>query len=163
MARPNLKVVQPEPAEPTLNDLIDQLEAARIKRRPLDEAAKKAKMEYDLIEEQIKEILLRDNLEGSKTKLASVSLSRNVVGTIKNWDQLNAFVKKTGYFHLFNRSVGAPAFRELYEQEMAKVKPGKTEEITEQRRKEAEEKFVAMTGLAPFLKITVNHSSIKAA
>ena len=148
--------------EPTLGELIDQLDKLREDYRAIDEKAKVVKAKYDDLEAVIMEKLLTEKMDKATGKRATVSLKRSLVGSIKDWDTLTSYVKKTGYFHLFNRSVGAPAFRELYEQHMKSVKPGKTEEITEQRRKQAEEKFVQLTGVAPFMKIAMNHSSLKA-
>lgn len=147
----------------TIGQLIDQLERIRIKYRAQSEIANRLKAEYDDLEQIIEARLFEEGMDKATGKTATVSIKRSIVGTIKDWDALTAFVKKTGYFHLFNHSVGAPAFRELYEQEMAKVKPGKTEEITAERRQAAEQKFTAHTGLAPFTKIGLNHSSIKQA
>lgn len=148
--------------EPTLGELIDQLDKLREDYRAIEEKAKVVKAKYDDLEAVIMEKLLTEKMDKATGKRATVSLKRSLVGSIKDWDALTAYVKKTGHFHLFNRSVGAPAFRELYEQHMKSVKPGKTEEITAERRKVAEEKFVQLTGVAPFMKIAMNHSSLKA-
>ena len=147
--------------EPTLGELIDRLDKLREEYRIIDETAKAIKVKYDELEQVILGKLLSEKMDKATGKRATVSIKRSLVGNIKNRETLNAYVKKTGYFHLFNNAVGAPAFRELYEHEMAKVKPGKTDEITEQRRKQAEERFIQLTGLAPFTKIAMNHSSIK--
>ena len=147
--------------EPTLGELIDRLDKLREDYRAVDEKAKVVKAQYDALEEVIQAKLLEGGMDKATGKRATVSLKRSLVGSIKDWETLTAYVKKTGYFHLFNRSVGAPAFRELYEQHMKTVKPGKTEEVTLERRKVAEEKFVQLTGIAPFTKIALNHSTLK--
>lgn len=147
--------------EPTLGELIDQLDQLREEYRAVDEKAKTIKAKYDTLEEVIQAKLIEGKMDKATGKRATVSLKRSLVGSIKDWETLTAYVKKTGYFHLFNRSVGAPAFRELYEQHMKAVKPGKTEEVTLERRKVAEEKFVQLTGVAPFMKVALNHSSLK--
>lgn len=147
--------------EPTIGEMIDQLDKHREEYRLIEEKAKAIKAKYDELEDVIQAKLLEEKMDKASGKRATVSLKRSLVGSIKDWDALTGYVKKTGHFHLFNRSVGAPAFRELYEQHMKTVKPGKTDEITEQRRKQAEEKFVQLTGVAPFTKISLNHSTLK--
>ena len=147
--------------EPTIGEMIDQLDKHREEYRLIEEKAKAVKVKYDELEDVIQAKLIEEKMDKASGKRATVSLKRSLVGSIKDWDALTGYVKKTGYFHLFNRSVGAPAFRELYEQHMKSVKPGKTDEVTEQRRKQAEEKFVQLTGVAPFTKISLNHSTLK--
>lgn len=149
--------------EPTLGELIDKLDKLREDYRAIDEKAKAVKAQYDELEEVIQAKLIEGGMDKATGKRATVSLKRSLVGSIKDWETLTTYVKKTGYFHLFNRSVGAPAFRELYERHMNSIKPGKTEEITLERRKVAEEKFVQLTGVAPFMKIALNHSTLKSA
>ena len=147
--------------EPTIGEMIDQLDKHREEYRLIEEKAKAVKAKYNKLEDVIQAKLIEEKMDKASGKRATVSLKRSLVGSIKDWDALTDYVKKTGHFHLFNRSVGAPAFRELYEQHMKSVKPGKTDEITEQRRKQAEEKFVQLTGVAPFTKISLNHSTLK--
>ena len=148
--------------QPTLGELIDQLDKLREQYRLIEEKAKPVKAEYDALEKEILEKLLAEQMDKGTGKRATVSVKRSIVGSIKDWDALTTFVQKTGNFQLFNRSVGAPAFRELYDREMEKLKPGKTPEITAQRIKVIEEKFTKLTGVAPFMKVSLNHSSIKA-
>lgn len=149
-------------ADKPIGELIDELDKLRDKVRDILEKAKPFEEQYDLLEKEILSRLLADKNDQARGKLASVTVGRSIVGTIKDWEKLQAFVKKTGYFHLFNRSVGAASFRELYQLEMSKVKPGKTDAITEQRRKDAEQKFVDLTGLAPFEKLSLKHNKLKA-
>lgn len=147
--------------EPELGELIDQLDMLREKYRALEEKVKPVKAEYDELEAKILSKLLESKIEGSRGKRASVNIGRSIVGSIVDWETLTAYVKKTGYYHLFNRSVGSASFRELYEQTMTKVVPGKTDEITAKRRQEAEDKFIKLTGLKPFEKISLKHNTLK--
>ena len=97
----------------TLGQLIDRLDDTREKKRKLNEEIKKLDAQYGELEEQIKERLAAEGMDKATGKKATVSLSEEVVANVKDWDALCAYVKKTGYFHLFQRRVSNPAFREL--------------------------------------------------
>lgn len=95
---------------------IDALWALREKKRALDEQVK-------VIEDQISDasnaLLERMDAEGTDKvtgKMATVSISDVMVGNCTDWDMLNAFVKKTGNFQLYQRRLSDPAVRELFEQ-----------------------------------------------
>ena len=147
--------------EPTLGELIDRLDKLRKEYRAIEEKAKPIKEQYSELETAIQKRLLEEGTEKATGRLATVSLKRSLVASVKDWDLLTAYVKKTGNFQLFSRSIPATSFRELYERELAKVKPGKTPEITAARVKEVEVKFTQTTGLTPFMKISLNHDSLK--
>lgn len=120
--------------------LVDQLDAAREKKRRAAEALKALEAEYSALEEQVKERLLAEGMLKATGTKATVSIKETVVANIIDWDALCGYIKKTGHFHLLQRRVSDPAFREL----AAMSKKG-------------------VPGLAPFTKIALNHASLKAA
>jgi hypothetical protein len=140
-----------------LGELIDKLDALREKYRDAEAKAKTIKTAYDELAEEIKSRLGQENMDKATGKRATVSLKNSIVATITDWDVLTRFIKKKGYYHLFNRSVNTAAFRELYEMEVL----SKTEPLNEDKYEKLEEKFTQATGLRPFTKITLNHSSLK--
>ena len=100
----------------SIGPAIDQLNALREKKRKLEAQVSEVEAEYKDLEELLMEKL---ESEGSRTgagKTASVSISHSVVGNVTDWDKFNAYVKKTGFFHLFQRRVSDTAVRELFEQ-----------------------------------------------
>lgn len=125
-----------------LGTLIDKLEAVREKRRKLAEQDAKLKAEYDELDEEIKMRLAAEGMDKATGKKATVSISDVVVANVKDWDAFHAFIKKTGYFHLLQRRVSDPAFRELLEQKG--------------------EKAMAKFGVEPFVKKNLNLRSVKA-
>lgn len=120
---------------PTLGSMIDKLEAIRERKRQLAEQMKALEAEFDDMEAQVIQRLQLEETDKASGKKATVSISEEVVPTITDFDALCKYVKKTGYFHLFQRRISAPAFREL-----AEKKP--------------------VPGLEPFTKIKLNLRSI---
>lgn len=100
---------------PSLGSLIDKLDVLREKRRALSEQDKKLETEFKEVEEVVKQRLAAEGMDKATGKKATVSLSKVVVANIVDFDALCAFVKKTGHFHLFQRRISDPAFRELAE------------------------------------------------
>lgn len=100
---------------PSLGSLIDKLDVLREKRRALSEQDKKLETEFKEVEEVVKQRLAAEGMDKATGKKATVSLSKVVVANIVDFEALCAFVKKTGHFHLFQRRISDPAFRELAE------------------------------------------------
>jgi RecJ-like exonuclease len=148
-----------KPKPDSLGQLIDRLDGLREKYRKAETEAKTIKTAYDELAEEIQNRLHAENMDKATGKRATVSLKKSIVATITDWDALTRFIKKKGYYHLFNRSVNTAAFRELYDMEVL----SKTEPLNPAKYEKLEEKFAQATGLRPFTKITLNHSSLKTA
>jgi hypothetical protein len=102
-----------KPKDIPLGALIDSLNDVREKRRALAAEDKKLVAEFESLEEQIKARLSAEGMDKATGKKASVSLSHTTVATVKDWDAVCQFVKKTGHFQLFQRRISDPAFREI--------------------------------------------------
>lgn len=102
--------------QPSLGAQIDTLHAIREKKRSLESQLAELDAEYKQIEEETLELLSKQSLDKASGKLATVSVSSSTVANVEDWDQFNAYVRKTGYFHLFQRRVTDAAYRELLEQ-----------------------------------------------
>lgn len=98
-----------------LGTLIDSLNEIRESRRDLAARDKELETTYKEIEEQIKVRLEAEGMDKATGKKATASIGHVTVATIKDWDALCKYVKKTGYFHLFQRRISDPAFREILE------------------------------------------------
>lgn len=113
VAATKLKAVPTKPR--TLGALIDALDDAREVKRALAVQTKEAEAVYnDLAAEIIAKMDAEDTRKGEGKK-AGASITEVVVAEIEDFDALTAYVKKTGYFHLFQRRISDPAFRELQE------------------------------------------------
>ena len=100
----------------SIGPAIDQLNALREKKRKLESEVSEIEAEYKDLEELLMQKL---ESEGSRTgagKTATASISHSVVGNVTDWEKFNAYVKKTGFFHLFQRRLSDTAVRELFEQ-----------------------------------------------
>jgi hypothetical protein len=121
MARPTTAVattaaviaaLSPVPIGPTIDKLYD----LRERKRELESKVKEIEEEYADLEERLMEKLESEGSDKGAGKQASASITRNVVGNVTDWEKFNAYVKKTGFFHLFHRRVSDAAVRELFEQ-----------------------------------------------
>jgi len=105
----DMKVVK----QPTLGSQIDKLNDLREKKRKINEQLKLVEEEYSALENTLKERLAEEGMDKGTGKKATISLSQVVVANIVDFDELCKYVKRTGYFHLFQRRISDPAFREL--------------------------------------------------
>lgn len=107
---------------PTIGALIDQAWELREKKRALDAQIKIIETEAAALESTVMERLQEEGLDSAKGTRASISLSTSTVANVEDWDALFAFIKKGNHFHLLQRRVSDPAFREFLEQ--GRVVPG---------------------------------------
>ena len=144
-----------ECAPKTIGVLIDDLSAIREKRRVLAIQNKVLEDQYKALEATIKEQLTENGMSLASGTRASASLSYPVVDEVTDWEAVYAFIKKTGYWHLLGRSVSAPAFRELYELEVAK--------LSKKRgfKPEALDPATVLPGMKPFTKVNLNLTALK--
>lgn len=99
----------------TIGELIDQLHDIRESKRALDAQVKTVEAKYAEVETQLMDLLEAQDTDRGSGKKASVSVTSSVVAQVEDWDALYKYVKRTGYFHLFQRRVSDPACRELFE------------------------------------------------
>lgn len=106
-----------------LGSLIDKLNEVREERRQIALRDKELSAEYSGLEELVRTRLAAEGVDKASGKKASVSITRSTVATIKDWDALCKWVKRTGHFQLFQRRISDPAFRELLDLKKAVI-PG---------------------------------------
>lgn len=112
-------VVPPAPPAATdasIGDIIDSLHSLREKKRGLEAEIKKIEDQYHEAEEQLMARFDSEGVTQSRGKAASCSITVSVSGNVTDWDAFNAFVKKKGYFHLYQKRLSDPALREIWEQ-----------------------------------------------
>lgn len=124
-----------------LGKLIDQLNDAREAKRKHAEIEKVLNAAYSEIEQSIMARLAAEGMDKATGKKATASISNVTVANVEDWDKFHAFVKKTGYFHLLQRRVSDPGFRELLEQKGAAA--------------------MAKVGVVPFVKQNLNLTTLK--
>lgn len=103
----------------SIGENIDKLHDLRERKRALEAEIKVIDGEYDGIEEALMAQLASQGVTLSRGAKATASISTSIVAEIDDFDALCKFVKRTGYFHLFQRRISDPAFRELLEQKGA--------------------------------------------
>lgn len=98
-----------------IGDMIDQLVALRDRKRELEAQVEEIEGQYKGVEEQLMEKLTEQGINGSNGTKASCSITKTTVANVTDWDEVFKYVKKTGYFHLFQRRLTDAAYRELLE------------------------------------------------
>lgn len=101
--------------KPTTGALIDQLWATREEKRRLEEQVKQVEGSIKEFEEQLMERLGEEGLEKATGSKASISVSYTTVADVQDWDAFWPYVAKNKYWHLVQRRVSDPAYRELLE------------------------------------------------
>ena len=96
-----------------LGQMIDKLITIKAEKAEIAAQEKALGVQCTELEAQILEHLKKEDLPGAKGKKGSVSRSETIVGTLKDWELLTKYIKRTGNFQLFERRISAPAFREL--------------------------------------------------
>lgn len=124
-----------------LGKLIDKLNDAREAKRKHAEQEKVLSANYTEIEAQILARLGAEGMNKATGTKATASISQVVVANVEDWDKFHAFVKKTGFFHLLQRRVSDPSFRELLEMKGAAA--------------------MAKAGVVPFVKTNLNLTALK--
>lgn len=99
----------------TLGALIDALDDAREVKRNLAAQTKDAETIYNELAAAIIIKMDAEDTRKGEGKKAGASITEVIIGQIDDFDTLTKYIKKTGYFHLFERRISAVAFRELYE------------------------------------------------
>lgn len=100
------------PIGPTIDKLNDLREA----KRKLEDQVKVIEGEYSELEIQLMEKMTAEGTDKGAGKKASASISSSVVGNVTDWELFNGYIKKTGYFHLFQKRLSDASVRELFEQ-----------------------------------------------
>ena len=99
----------------TIGGMTDKLIELRDRKRDLEAQVKLIEVEYEGISDALLEKATAEGMDKGAGKKGSFSISTNTVANVTDWDALNAYIKKTGHFHLYQRRVSDPAFRELLE------------------------------------------------
>jgi hypothetical protein len=94
---------------------IDKLYELREAKRKLNEQIEKIEADYADVEEQLMAKLEAEGTNKGTGAKATCSITHNVVGNVTDWDKVHAFIKKTGYTHLYRKQLNDASVRELFE------------------------------------------------
>ena len=111
-------------SEPTLGELVDQLQQQREVVRAATKKLDEAKQAKSLLEEKILARMKDENIDRASGKLASVSIKDTTVGQLVDMEKFARYVKRNNAFELFERRISSTAFREHLEQRGGKPPPG---------------------------------------
>lgn len=100
---------------PTMGSLIDAMWAAREEKRRLEAQVKEVSAKIDELQQQLMERMEAEGTDKAQGSKASVSISKNVVADVKDWNEFGAYILKNKLIHLLQRRVSDPAYRELLE------------------------------------------------
>lgn len=98
-----------------IGPLVDQLWKHREELRELEAKAKIIEAKAKDVEEKITEQLAAQGLDKATGKSASISQSTSVVANVEDWAAFHTYIAKNKYFHLLQKRVSDPAYRELLE------------------------------------------------
>ena len=116
----------------TIGSVIDDMWALREKKRKADLVVKGIEEEIAAQETIVFDRLEKEGLKKADGTKASVSIGEATVASVTDWDALLAYAAKNKYFHLFQKRVSDPAWRELMEKNKGKGVPG-TEAFTKRK------------------------------
>lgn len=98
-----------------MNALSQRLVEIRNQRRLIAEEDKALKAEFDEVSEEVLQLLDEMGSESVKTGYASMSVKRENVPNITDWDQFYQFVKDQDALYLLQKRLSAAAWREQLE------------------------------------------------
>jgi len=93
--------------------LIDQFWVAREEKRALEEQVKEVEVKIKEIEASLMDQMEEQGLEKATGSKASASISASTVADVQDWDLFWPYIAKNKYWHLVQRRVSDPAYREL--------------------------------------------------
>lgn len=112
-----------------IGDRIDQLDELRERMRALNAELKEIKEEFDAKEWELMRVMEELGLDQAKSDRVTVSLKKDTVGTVEDWDALEDYIKENDAFYLFQRRISSVAYKELLQ--MGEDVPGvKQTELT---------------------------------
>lgn len=92
---------------------VDKLVSLRNKKRDLEVSVKSLEGQIEELQSQLLEEMEAAGVDKFSGKLGTVSISTNVVANVEDWDALYPYIAKNKLWHLLQRRVSDPAYREL--------------------------------------------------
>lgn len=105
-----------------LGTTIDDLWQLREEKRQAEEGVKVIEAKMSALEEDLMEQLDKQGTKAATGTKASASITTAVVANVDDWAAFHAFIAKNKFFHLLQKRVSDPAYRELLD--LGKKVPG---------------------------------------
>lgn len=106
----------------TLGSTIDEIWALREDKRKAEIVVKDIEAKIAGKEEALLGRMDKEDTRKAEGKHASVAITEATVGTIEDWDAFTTYLAKSKNFHLIQKRISDPAYRELLG--MGKPVPG---------------------------------------
>ena len=97
----------------SLGATIDDLWQLREDKRKAEEVVKIIEAKMSALEEDLMEKLKQQGTKSATGAKAMASITVAVVANVEDWPAFHAFIAKTKFFHLLQKRVSDPAYREL--------------------------------------------------
>ena len=106
---------KPTPAKPVAANgaAVDQLIKLRERKRDLEASVKSLEGQIEDMQLQLLEQMEASGTDKLSGKLGTASISTSVVANVEDWDALYPYIAKNKLWHLLQRRVSDPAYREL--------------------------------------------------
>ncbi len=103
-----------QPVAPrTIGGLIDALKKIDMRRAELAAEEKALKSDRDTMEKDIIALMDKQTTRIGEGKIARASIIESEEPTTEDWDAFIAWARRTNNFHLIQRRISSPAWREL--------------------------------------------------
>ena len=97
----------------SLGTLIDQRFALRVTRMAKGKEVEELKREERGLDDQIMEKMRETDQLVAGGKTANVSLNPTTVSHVVDWDKVHEFIRESGHWHLMQKRISEPAYREM--------------------------------------------------
>ena len=101
----------------SLGSLIDRRFILRQERMAKQKEVEALKQQERDLDDKVQQKLNEAGLERASGNIATMGINKEVVGTVENWAEFYQFVAERNFFHLLQRRLAQPGYRELLEQE----------------------------------------------
>lgn len=122
MATKTAKAVTVEVRPATTGAIIDNIWAMREEKRRLEVEVKEVEARIKTAQDQLMDRMQTEGIEKATGTKASVSLNSTVVADVQDWDAFWPYIAKNKFWHLVQKRVSDPAYRELLD--LGKKVPG---------------------------------------
>jgi len=99
--------------QPTINKLLDELSDVRGQVKSLQEQERELKRRQSDIEFSLVSQLEDQGVDRVGNNVCTVSIKKEIVPTVEDWDQVHQHIIDTKQFELLQKRMSSVAFREL--------------------------------------------------
>lgn len=107
-----------------LGNLADQLYTLREKKGALQAQIRALEEEETAMETTLLAGMEEQETEVVRGKKATISISKNVIPQVQDWEKIGTYILRHKALHLLQRRLATGAYREAVEQNKGKALPG---------------------------------------